>query len=160
MSWTKTTTKMYLKKTGSGKGLSYPGRVDGTYTLVWESADAQQRIPREETKTYPALLGFTAAGKRYLSIKQLTAQQEQFSPWAKDVYGRDVFCVWERFPTFDSYDALYEHRYFHWFLIREGNELTRVQHTDESGKIYVTEDVARLETKCWDALMKETDWVK
>ena len=58
MGWTKTTTKMYLKKTGSGKGLSYPGRVDGTYTLVWERADAQQRLPREEPKTYPALLGF------------------------------------------------------------------------------------------------------
>ena len=103
------------------------------------------REPRETTRTYPTYLGFTAAGKHYRSIRQLYARHDETLTWCRDIYGLEVLYLAERFPCFDSEDFLYEKRFYRFFFLREGEKLTRVQYTDESNTVTVTEDVANLE---------------
>ena len=60
-----------------------------------------------------------------------------------------MLCIIERFPCFDSFDAMYEHRFYHWYFLREGDSLTRVYYEDEDDEVCVTEDVENLEYNCW-----------
>ena len=94
---------------------------------------------------------FIAAGKIYLSEFQLVTVpsqehrcKEASSYWVRlsqDAFGREVLCVSERFPTFDSYDALYEDRYYRWYYIRHQGGLTLVYTQDDSDKVKVTENI-------------------
>ena len=45
-------------------------------------------------------------------------------------------------------------RYRCWFLLREGGKLTRIHYTDETNRLYVTEDVEYLENKLWSELCR------
>lgn len=140
------TGDMVLRACGGGEPVGYPGCRYSTYRLQWVSrTTGEVREPRETTRTYPAQLGFTAAGKHYQSIRQLYAQHDKTRTWCRDIYGREVLYLAERFPCFDSEDFLYEKRYYRFFFLREGEKLTRVQYTDESDTVTVTEDVANLE---------------
>ena len=76
----------------------------------------------------------------------------------RDVYGREVFAFRERFPCFDSYDYLYEHRYFRWFYIREGDSLYCVYYVDEQKTVKITDDVRRIEKRdAWES-MRALNW--
>ena len=153
-------TTMKMIEEGKGLKLDYPGTVRASVLVAWQSPEGKDcREPREKTTVYGGRVGFSAAGKPYQNIAQLTAQQTPGSPWARDIYGRDVFCFFERFPIFDSYDARNDFRHFRWFFIREGNVLTRIQYTDGQDQTIVTEDVRQLEQRCWE-VMQDTDWVK
>ena len=100
---------------------------------------------------FPAVC-FMAAGRPYLSLSMLTAHQEEGSPWAKDVYGRDVLVLRERFPCFDSADYKHEHRYFRWYFLCHNGKLTCVYHTDKTPAVTVTEDVRDLEDSLWERM--------
>ena len=106
----------------------------------------------------PAALPFSAAGKLYLNIGQLYSGEEA-DGLTTDIHGRQVFYYRERFPCFDSYDYLHEHRYYRWFLLKENGRLTRVYTADESGWLHVTEDVENLERKLTEEL-KKVGWVE
>lgn len=150
------TGDMVMEPAGdNGKRAEYPGYSAATMRMRWVSRETgpdgvplQTRTPEEKTHTFPAV-GFVAAGRPYASLDQLTAEQDESGHWRRDVYGREVLCLWERFPCFDSADLLYEDRYFRWFFLRQDGKLIRVQHTDERPTVTVTEDVADLEQDCW-----------
>ena len=134
-------------------------RWDGGRQLKWVAEDGTERIP-EETKTdFPCPGLFKAAGKRYTSLKELRVEQDESGHFCKDVYGREVLYIGERFPCFDSYDYLYEDRYYRWFFIKDGGKLTRIYHADDRGVVQVTEDVRILENKCLN-MMKELKWLE
>lgn len=158
------TGDLLLKMIDNGRKAQYYGNTYSTYKVLWVSREKSSdggpyfvRNPEEETTEYPKTTGFSAAGKKYLSLRQLTAETEERNNWCRDCYGREVFCVKERFPCFDSYDYLHENRYYRWFFLRENGKLTRVHYADGQNSIYVTEDVLYLETNCWDE-MKKLDW--
>ena len=143
--------EMVLRETGSGARASYPLCSYGTRRLAWVSPETGEviREPQEKTREFIAGLGFAAGGKSYLSLKQLCREQDAAGTWAKDIYGRQVLCLKELFPCFDSYDYANEYRYYRWFFLCEDNKLTRIQFTDTQRKITVTEDVRDLESMLW-----------
>ena len=132
--------------------------VSYSYGIRWKNPDGSLRTPEESKKTflYPGV--FWAAGRPYTSIKQLCAKElDEHGHICRDIYGREVFAEWERFPCFDSYDYLYENRYYRWFFIRSDDQLTLVHYTDERNKIEITEDVKKLPDRCWKAI-QEHKW--
>ena len=132
--------------------------VSYDYTIRWQSPDGSLRTPEESKKTflYPGV--FWAGGRPYASTHQLCAEKlDEEGHACRDVYGREVFAQWERFPCFDSYDYLYENRYYRWFYIRNNDQLTCVYYTDERNKIEVTEEVTKLPRRCWEAI-DECKW--
>lgn len=148
-----------FRKAGAGETVRYELSTSFAGKLEWVSPDGKVREPEETKAEYAYPGSFTAAGKKYTSWKQLCVTTDESGFFARDIYGREVFCMRERFPCFDSYDYLYENRYYRWFFLREGNKLTRVYYTDERDVIHVTEDVRNLESKCWTE-MKEKGYVK
>ena len=146
---------MVLRTTGSGDWVEYPNYSCGTDRMEWVGKDGSVRHPQPVTKKYSIIGGFHAAGKHYLILNQLMAQTDEYRRWCRDCYGREVFAIRERFPCFDSYDAMNEHRYYRWWFIRQGNVLTRIYRTDETNEIFVTEDVQDLEGLCWSRMQTE-----
>ena len=144
---------MVLQRCGSGVSVKYPLSSYACGRMQWVDKAGNVRTPQEKTKQYPAIGGFTAAGKFYFSINQLGAREDQ-EPWSRDCHGREVFSLRERFPCFDSEDYLHEKRCYRWWFIREGNTLTRIHVTDGQKGIFVTEDVANLEDRCWEKMQK------
>ncbi len=156
------TGDMVLRTAGTGKTVRYPRSSYGAVKVEWVSRrlddqgrPVQVRVPSEITRIYALESGFTAAGKHYDRCEQLYAQADRRKIWCRDIYGREVLYLAERFPCFDSSDFLTENRFFRWFFLREGQRLTRVFYTDETDKIYVTEDVANLEHRCWQDMERE-----
>lgn len=151
---------------GNGSKVDYrPGGLYGCDCVWWVSeetgADGQPvyiRESREHMIRVPAALPFTAAGKLYRNLGQLSPQGV-VDDIDTDVYGRQVLCYQERFPCFDSFDYLHEHRYYRWYFIMEDGKLTRVYSADESGWIFVTEDVENVERKCAE-LLKKHGWIE
>ena len=107
---------------------------------------------------------FIAAGKPYLAVSQLKAKEEgkldgvlyrgYKVPQYRDVYDRRVLYFRERFPCFDSYDYLYEHRYYRWYFLRDGDTLTQIYYADEGKSITVTEDVAKVRDWMWERMQE------
>lgn len=156
---------MIPRKVGYGKRIERSGGGGFSYSpsvrLEWVSrqTDAEGkplrvRVPEGISVTAQKEC-FMAAGKQYTSLSQLTAQQEsKDSPWFKDVYGRDVLELKERFPCFDSYDLLNEERYFRWYFLCQDGRLICVYHTDDSPDVTVTEDVLDVEDLRWEKMEK------
>lgn len=150
---------MIPRETGPGRPIKRSG--GGAYhscsavRLEWVSRETDAegrplrvRTPKGLTVTVPEA-GFIAAGRLYASRAMLTSLEVKDSPWAKDVYGRDVLVLKERFPCFDSSDFLYEKRYFRWYFLCVNGKLTCVYHTDDTPVVTVTEDVLEIESDCW-----------
>ena len=131
--------------------------------LKWVSRELDEnenpltsRIPEPVRTTQSLKAGFSAAGRSYRSIRELAVAKKDGGPVCIDCYGREVFCFFERFPCFDSYDYLYEHRYIRRFLIREGDRLTLVYYEDENDSVNVTEDLKRVKVAWWKEM--EPHW--
>ena len=146
---------MMPRITGPGSAVSYDSWFGATRRIRWVSRRTDEsglaaviRDPSESTSRFSAADGFTAAGKRYGSTAELLEWFDPESGRGKDIYGRRVLYVSERFPCFDAYDTMYETRRFRWFFIRRDGSLTRVFQSDGSEYVYVTEDVADIETGC------------
>lgn len=86
---------------------------------------------------------FTAAGKGYAAEGQLKENETPTERVYTDCYGRTVLCLRERFPCFDSYDFLYEDRYYRWYFILQDGALTLVRTQDDSSAYTVTERITR-----------------
>ncbi len=132
--------------------------TSGCVPLKWVSPETTdqglpvtERIPVPVKTTYPLLTGFKAAGKYYSSLRQLTATEEA-PQLCRDKHGREVVCVKELFPCFDSYDYLHEHRYYRWFFLRCEDRLTMVYFQDEGKTVEVTEDVSKVKDWQWEAI--------
>ena len=152
---------MVLRSVGPGKPAEYPGYTCATVRVRWESRQTDEsgaplavREPHPKTFPLPAA-AFTAAGRAYTSVKQLDPDRYRDGTWSRDIYGRQVLCVWERFPCFYSSDYLYEKRFFRWFFFWENGHLIRVQHTDERPIVTVTVDVRDIEDQCWQIMQQQ-----
>ena len=93
---------------------------------------------------------FTAAGKEYTSPAQLTAVKTGLDHVYEDCYGRTVLYYAQRFPCFDVFDRMYENRYFHDYLIRNGETWTRVKAEDESDRLEVWENLTTEKVRSYD----------
>ena len=103
---------------------------------------------RKRPKPAPPPL-FIAAGRRYISERQLTALKTETERVYTDAYGRTVLALRERFPCFDSYDALYEDRYYRWYFIVHDGALALVRTQDDRDEYTVTERITRAQwEKC------------
>lgn len=132
--------------------------VNYAYGIQWQNPDGSIRTPEEVKRTFSYPGVFQAGGRPYLSIDQLCDKKlDEDGHICQDVYGREVFAVWERFPCFDSYDYLHENRYYRWFFIHSGDRLTCVYYEDEQETVEVTEDVEKLRERCWKAI-QELKW--
>ena len=155
---------MVLRTAGRGGRVEYPeGGCSSRYPGVkvkWASREKDAdglslavRFPQERTAVWHGG-AFTAAGRKYENIRELCVRIDDTATWCRDIYGREVLYLAERFPCFDAYDTMYEHRFYRWFFLREGGRLTRVHVIDETDAVYVTEDVADLESGCWEEMKK------
>ena len=133
-------------------------RWDGGRQIQWVADDGIIRIPEEQKKDFPYPGHFTAAGKTYSCWEELCTDPDETGFFCKDIYGRQVLYLSERFPCFDSYDYIYETRRYRWFFIKERGKLTRVYCADERGTIQVTEDVQNLENRCREQMQK-LNWI-
>lgn len=140
-------------------GIDHELRWDGGRQICWVAPDGTVRIPEETRKEFPYPGVFVAAGRTYPSWKALCVSQDETGHFCKDLYGRDVFYIRERFPCFDSFDYANETRYYRWFFLREKGRLTRIYYADERNKIQITEDVRNLENSCRQQ-MQELGWLK
>lgn len=152
---------MIIRVCGAGKHTHYASCSNATRRIEWVSQETDTngepvsvRIPEESSRKLLKDLPFVAGGKTYANWRLLCVDLDEDRIRGKDVYGREVLCVTERFPCFDSYDYLHENRYFRWFLIRQGNTLTRVFCQDDNPEVHVTEDVANLEERLINILQK------
>ena len=148
-----------IRVTDRKASIDHDLRTDSGKQIEWVADDGAVRTPEEQDRyfDYPGL--FTAAGKKYLSLKLLCIHKDPSSPIGRDIYGREVFCVSKRFPCFDSYDYLHENRYYRWFFIKENGVLTRVYYSDGRPRLRVTEDVQNLENTCLEQ-MESHGWLK
>lgn len=155
-----------LRVMGRGSAINYEhGGYYSSQCLWWVSeetdADGQPvyiRESREHTVSLPAVMPFQAGGKLYRSLRELSPE-DVIDGIDTDVHGRKVLCYRERFPCFDSYDYLHEHRFYRWFFLKEKGKLIRVYTADESGWIYVTEDTENVENECIE-LLRQFDWIE
>ena len=150
---------MMPRITGPGSAVSYDSWFGATRRIRWVSRRTDEsglaaviRDPSESTSRFSAADGFTAAGKRYGSTAELLSWFDPESGRGKDIYGRRVLYVSERFPCFDSCDFENEDRFYRWFFLRQNDRLTRIHHTDTTGKIYVTEDLRSIERNMWSLM--------
>lgn len=128
------------------------------HCIQWEYESGETREPVETETEYAYPGSFIAAGKRYSSWQELChVKKDAYGHICQDIYGREVFAEWERYPCFDVYDRMYENRYYRWFYIWEGDKLTCVYRDDGRGNIRVTEDVAEMKEWQWKA-MKDANW--
>ena len=146
-------TKQSIHVTETHAGIDHELRWDGGRKILWVASDGSVRTPEESNKTFLYPGPFFAAGKAYVSWKGLCVEQTE-SGLCRDLYGREVFYMAERFPCFDSYDYMYEKRYYRRYLIFADGTRTRVFLADESPNPCVTEDVRLLENDLWDELQK------
>jgi len=150
---------MVLRRVDRGATVHYELNNCFTEKVQWVSLETDQngnpvkvRTPEEVTTIRSRKDRLTVAGKTYPSFQSFLKKQD--GDWGEDLYGRKVFCVEELFPCFDSYDYLYENRYFRWYFIRKGNSLSRVFATDERDRVYVTEDVENVDSQAWEQMCR------
>lgn len=139
--------------------------VGSAQSIRWVSTEtnpdgqpAAIRIPNESTRNFSYPGNFIADGKTYKSWEQLCQKKAEIPGVYTDIYGRNVVYYSELFPCFDSFDYLYEKRRHRWFFLLGDGKMTRVVYADEQEKIHVTEDVANIETKCWNILKDLPFW--
>ena len=129
--------------------------VDIDYFVQWAQPGGTICEPQPWETVFPYPGPFIAGGKTYAKWQELTASKtDGQGHFCRDVYGREVFAEWERFPCFDSFDYLHEHRYDRHFCLRAGNALTYVYYKDEQKEIHVTEDVRNLPRLCFEPMQK------
>ena len=150
-------TEMALTVTGPGRLVGSALCSRSSSRLMWVSRErdadgspVRTRVPVQTVSVFDSR-SFSAAGKRYGSTAKL-APPKAVSGVYTDCHGRTVVCMTERFPCFDSYDAMCEDRKYRWWLIIEPERLTRIYAEDGQNKIYVTEDVCELENCVLPAL--------
>ena len=138
--------EMVLEAAGPGKRAGYKLASYSTVALRWVSRERgaygeplRVREPHESTVKYALAGGFTAAGRRYGELSELFTEHDKTKTFCRDRCGRDF---------------AYENRFYRWLFLRENDRLTRVYHEDETGSVYVTEDVKYLEEPRWREMLR------
>jgi len=95
---------------------------------------------------------FIVGGRVYRNLKDLKVETINDRCLHKDIHGRYVLDMKERYPVFDSYDAAYEDRYFHWYLILDEGKLHIVYVDDGRNGADITEDADRVPWRAYKIL--------
>ncbi len=111
-------------------------QITKDYRVRWLS-----HIPAQKEKKTDCGVDFTVGGKLYRNLKDLKVDTINDRCLYKDIHGRYVLDMKERYPVFDSYDAAYEDRYYHWYLILDEEMLHIVYVDDGKNGVEITEDV-------------------
>ena len=116
---------------------------------------AGEQPKKEPSKTWL----FMAAGKGYTNVNQLVAVKKERDYLYEDIYGREWMYVRERYPCFDSYDFLNEDRYYHWYVLPDGEDLWLVYVDDGKIGLEVTKNPEKLNYTPREVL-KELGWIQ
>jgi hypothetical protein len=95
---------------------------------------------------------FVICQKEYAALQDLLHQEEYeyVGDWKypncqmkihRDIHGRRVLYLSERFPCFDSWDYLCEKRYYHWYFVAHEAGVAMVYTKDEWNEIEVVENI-------------------
>lgn len=141
------------------QGIDHALRWDGGRRVDWIAPDGSVRTPQEKNRSFLHPGFFIAAGRPYTSWRQLCGYTRENEGVFRDIYGREVLYLSERYPCFDSYDYATEKRRYRWFFIKSGGKLTRVYVADDRRQLQVTEDVASVENQCL-MKMRQVGWVR
>lgn len=148
---------MYLRYVGRGQTVSTELTSYATNKVEWVSQETDAegkpvavREPKEVTRECSKSAPFVLAGKIYQNLNGFLRKQD--GEWCEDIYGRQVLCTKTKFPCFDSYDFMYESRYYRWYFIRRGNAVSLLFTADDRDRIYVTEDVQNVEDWSWQRM--------
>lgn len=159
--WSAPKQQDWIMVKGEGESsLQYQGICCKGVRLLWKNrVTGEIRQPEEKTFTVDIDKPFRAGGRKCHQMRDLAMFRPQNDPsghWAQDYYGRKAFCIFERFPCFDSYDLIHEDRYYRWIFLCKHGVLTRIYTTDNhiDQKVYITEDVAWLERDAWTEMEK------
>lgn len=139
--------------------------VGSAQSIRWVSTETNSdgqptaiRIPNESTRKFSYPGNFIADGKTYKNWAQL-CQEKPKSQGYTQISTEEMWSTTQNcFPCFDSFDYLYEKRRHRWFFLLGNGKMTRIVYADEQEKIHVTEDVANIETKCWNILKDLPFW--
>lgn len=113
------------------------------------------RTPKPKVHKFLKFPIFFAAGMPYIFLKELTIFAiDKENDLYRDIFGRRVLLVTERFPCFDSYDFLYDNRYYRWYYLTHRGRLTCVYSEDGHLLIEVTEDVQVIKERAWKAMVR------
>jgi len=146
-----TCTLQILAQKDPGPYVSY------TYSVIWLENGKEKPRPQESSREFQLASGFEAAGRKYVRLSQLLTEKINDSGEYKDIYGRRVFEVKERFPCFDSYDYLHENRYYRWFYIQEDGMLCCIYYAEQRDTVKVTENTGKVNERSFKA-MKEAGY--
>lgn len=139
------------------------GFVRNTRFVDWVSPDGGTqtvRTPQPCTCKYSLLNGFRVGAMEYRCVEQLWSKALDEDRYIyQDIHGHIVAEVSERFPCFDSYDYINEHRYYHWFYLIEGGKLWHIYYADDHDEISVTEDADEIDGYVWSSMVR-LGWVK
>ena len=125
---------------------------NGTLHISWTDGDKIRTPSGKEEKCDS--ISFTVNGLSYSRIIDLTAKTvDKNRGLYHDIHGNTILSVSERYPIFDSYDAAYEDRYYHWYYILQPDRWSCVYYDDGNGKTVITEDVERILYNVSKALM-------
>lgn len=113
-------------------------------TVRWVRNGETVRVQTQETgRQFDA--GFTIGNKSYRYVTDLTVKAVNESRRLyRDIHGRYVLDMKERYPIFDSCDAASENRYYHWYLVLESNRMSMVYYDDGGGRDEIIEDIGTL----------------
>jgi len=113
---------------------------------------------------------FTVYSKNYRTPDQLTHMElglykspdmfHREMPVYRDIHGRMVIHLSERFPCFDVYDRLYENRYYHYYYVKCEEGIAEVYTADDRDEVKVTElDLSRLSNELKEEF-QAVGWMK
>lgn len=126
---------------------------NGTLHISWTDGDKIRKPSGKEVKW--SAIGFTVNGLSYSRIIDLTAKTvDKNRGLYQDIHGHTILAVRERYPIFDSYDAAYEDRYYHWYYILQPDRWSCVYFDDGNGKTTITEDVEKIPYNVSKALIE------
>lgn len=128
-------------------------RLPGDGKVTWTQSRGLARFRRTRVRNGVSGVNFTVAGARYHNLRELVCTPVNADRRLyRDAHGRYVLDMKERYPIFDSCDAIDEDRYFHWYLILEADRLSMVYRDDGRPGIDITEDVRKLPGKVVEIL--------
>lgn len=118
-------------------------QISSDRTIRWVRDGVTVRTPGpSQSRSFQ--VNYEIGGRNYRYLTDLTARAvNEDRRLYQDIHGRYVLDMKERYPIFDSYDAVTENRYYHWYLILERDRMSMIYSDDGAGE-EIVEDIEKL----------------